>query len=365
MATKMYNSHLSTILFQCNEYYILDTYIALVHISSEVNDRYLIQTYSDSKADVISLISKYMKSSYKTIYNCVDKLIHLGILSYDNILNSWTLVDMENMTKSKNHGFKDDEDPKALSGYTHIRNFFFSQEFSKMKAREKRLMIYMAQISDSKAADFHNGFSMNLLKPNSPWLKVLKTKCKYYAKYTIEKMLKNYPELFNDHTENLRHRDIAPKRNRSFKFLFHCDPIRKKALEDDAIAIINEYNPNEYALVMDKLRFAEVNLSKKMVMHIVRAISNVREWFLKERISQLIINKYRAIQVHRSRENIKSLPAYAAAVVRSVVNEYNEFKAVRSNNNIRNYELGEYFIEYTNENKDLTYDISSSLALLK
>jgi len=49
MATKLYNSHLSTLLFQCNEYYILDTYISLVHTSSEVNSRYLIQTYSDSR----------------------------------------------------------------------------------------------------------------------------------------------------------------------------------------------------------------------------------------------------------------------------------------------------------------------------
>ena len=47
MATKMYNSHLSTILYSCNEYYILDTYMALVHISSEVNSKYIIQNYSD------------------------------------------------------------------------------------------------------------------------------------------------------------------------------------------------------------------------------------------------------------------------------------------------------------------------------
>jgi hypothetical protein len=81
-------------------------------------------------------------------------------------------------------------------------------------------------------------------------------------------------------------------------------------------------------------------------MHLVRAIANLKEWFLKERITQLIVNKYRAIQIHKSRENIKSLPAYAVAVVRSVVNEYKNFKINITLNNVRNYEVGEYFMEY-------------------
>ena len=38
------------------------------------------------------------------------------------------------------------------------------------------------------------------------------------------------------------------------------------------------------------------------------------------------------IQIHHSRENIKSLPAYAAAVVKAVVNEYNSFKETCNNN---------------------------------
>lgn len=82
-------------------------------------------------------------------------------------------------------------------------------------------------------------------------------------------------------------------------------------------------------------------------MHLVRAISNLKEWFLKDRVAQLIINKYIAIQIHKSRENIKSLPAYAAAVVKSVVNEYENFREIQKVNNIRKYEQGEYFIEYT------------------
>ena len=88
---------------------------------------------------------------------------------------------------------------------------------------------------------------------------------------------------------------------------------------------------------------------------------------LKERITQLIINKYRAIQIHKSRENIKSLPAYAAAVVRSVVNEFKAFKSrMSSDNNMRSYELSENFIEYTKEQNayDLGFEIKQALALL-
>jgi hypothetical protein len=155
MATKLYNSHLSKIIFECNEYYILDTYISLVNISSEVNSKYLIQTFSSSKADLIALVRRNLNVSYKTVFNCIDKLIEKCILKYDDILHSWILVNMENMTKAKDDksiesslALTDDSNNEAslgLTGYTHIRNFFFTDEFRSMKAREKRLMIYMSE----------------------------------------------------------------------------------------------------------------------------------------------------------------------------------------------------------------------------
>ncbi|MEG1285342.1 MAG: hypothetical protein RSD22_06380 [Romboutsia sp.] len=353
MATKLYNSHLSTLLFECNEYYILDTYISLVHISSEVNSRYLIQTYSDSKANLISLVMKYVNASYKTVYNCVDTLISKDILAYDENLNSWILVDMENMTRTKKDITDDVDSLYKLTGYTHIRNFFFTPEFGTMKAREKRLIIYMTQLTDSKASSFHSNFSMNLLKPGSSWLKVLKTKCKYYAKYTIEKMLGKYLDLFKDNSEDLRAEDLSPMQNKRFKFSFSCPSISdKKNLENQAIDLAINNNKNEYNLIINKANFAEVTLSKKLIMHLIRAISNLREWFLKERVVQLIINKYRAIQIHKSRENIKSLPAYAAAVVKSVITEYSDFKANIIPKGIATYEVGEYFAEHADAAMD-------------
>ncbi|MBZ9693451.1 MULTISPECIES: hypothetical protein [unclassified Clostridium] len=364
MATKLYNSHLSKIIFECNEYYILDTYISLAYISSEVNSKYLIQTFSDSKADLINLVRRNMNASYKTIFNCIDKLIEKSILSFDNELHSWVLVHMENMTKSKYDSNNDSY--MESTGYTNIRNFFFTDEFRKMKAREKRLIIYMSQLCDSKGSKFHDSFSMNLLKPNSSWMKVLKTKSKYYARYTINKMFTKYEDVFKDNSETMRTRDLSPKKTTNFKFYFQCPAIDTKVLEDQYIELVKLNNPKEYEMVKEKIKFGGITLTKKLIMHLVRALSNLKEWFLKERVAQLIINKYIAIQIHKSRENIKSLPAYAAAVVKSVVNEYKNFKKVQNINNIRRYEHGEYFIEYTKNkaNDDINFDIKKALALL-
>lgn len=369
MATKLYNSHLNTILFECNEYYILDTYISLVHISSEVNSKYLIQTYSDSKSDIISLVRKYVNASYKTVYNCIDKLINLNILEYNQSLCSWTLVNMEHMTTPKSLGLENSKQRENFTGYTHIRSFFFTDEFSTMKAREKRLMIYMAQLCDSKASAFHPDFSMNLLKPNSSWLTVLRTKSKYYAKYTIEKMLYKYNNLFINKTDEFREKDLSPAKNKNFKFIFNCTTIKDKATEDTNIDLVKLNNPNEYNLIKEKLKFAEVTLSKQKIMHLIRSISNLKEWFIKERVVQLVVNKYRAIQVHKSREDIKSLPAYAAAVVLSVVSEFKDFKQAFTRNkctNISKYEFGEHFIEHTINDcsNNISCNIENSLALL-
>lgn len=388
MATKLYNSHLSKIIFECNEYYILDTYISLAAISSEVNSKYIIQTFTSSKADLVALVRRNLNISYKTVFNCINKLIEKSILAFDHILDSWILVHMENMTKAKDNLKSDSKsdlnsgdylgvtgdrsldnsdltayasdgkssltavtikEKSVLTGYTNIRKFFFTPEFRNMKAREKRLMIYMSALNDSKASKFHDGFSVNLLKHNSSWMKILKTKCKYYAKYTIDEMLNRYSEIFKNNSETVRLKDLSPKKNTNFKFYFECEVINIKTKEEDYIELVKINNPKEYNLVMEKVKFAEVTLNKKLVMHLVRVIANIKEWFLKERITQLIVNKYRAIQIHKSRENIKSLPAYAAAVVRNVVSEYKSFKTNIVLENVRNYEVGEYFMEYVGD----------------
>ncbi len=368
MATKLSNEHITRISRECNEYKIFDVYIILAHISSEVKSgKYLIQSYSSKRSDLINLVHRYCPAAaYKTISNCIDKLESMNILIYDNSLCAWSLNNMENMTKSKAEA-ETDEERETFTGYTNIRKFFLTDEFFKMKAREKRIIIYICQLLDSKASKNYNSISINLLKFNNSWLKILKTKCKYYAKRTIETMLSKYKEIFNDFSSEVREKDIAPKTVTNFKFSFTCNTLNNKNSEDDMLELIKMKNPKEYALVKDRIDFAGITLSKQKVMHLVRAISTIKEWFLKERVVQLIMNKYIAIQIHHSRENIKSLPAYAAAVVKAVVNEYNQFKNNCTNNysfNIMNNYYDTY-IEHDKKNTSVTEDIQYALSILK
>ena len=259
------------------------------------------------------------------------------------------------------------EERETLTGYTNIRKFFLTDEFFNMKAREKRVIIYICQLLDSKASRNYKNISINLLKFNSSWLKILKTKCKYYAKNTIENMLEKYKDIFNDFSSLVREKDIAPKTVTSFKFTFTCESLNNRNSEEDMLELIKLKNPKEYALVKDKVEFAQITLSKQKIMHIVRAISTIKEWFLKERVTQLIINKYIAIQIHHSRENIKSLPAYSAAVVKAVVNEYNDFKEKfnkhSSDSHINNYY--DTYIENDSFSSTVTEDIQYALSMLK
>lgn len=350
MATKLNNEHLDNIMKNSKSYHILDTYIALSHISSEVNGKYLIQTYTETRADIVNQVKKYINSSYKTIYNNVDELINLGILYFNPDLSSWSLIGMENMTKPKASA-ENIDDMKDLKGYTMIRKFFLSPEFHKMKAREKRCIVYLAQLNDSKASKLYNNFVMNLSKPNSTWMSILKTKCKYHAKYTISNMLKKYKELFTDNSNELREKEYAPKCISNFKFSFKCAAIQKVESDDSQYEMIALHHHKELELVKSRAKFSSITLSKTQMMHIVRAVCTIKEWFLKERVVQIIINKYIAIQVHRSRENIKSLPAYLVSVVKSVINEFNDFKSCL--NNLRGNSLGMAYIHNSNTVNDL------------
>ena len=335
MSTKFSNYHILRIIEDSKSYNTLNTYIILAHVSSEVKDKYLIHLETNHKCDLANVVKKYVTYSYKTIYNNLEELEELGILKYDDTLDSWVLMHMENMTKSK---YADDIDPdyiETFSGYTSIRNFFLSPDFMNMKAREKRLILYASILADSKSSDKYKGeFIINLKKTNSKWLKILKTKCKYYARKTMIAFLKTYSYILTDKSDDLRADDFSPEKNKKFKFAFTSDTIKRKNTDNDFFDEITLKNPNEYKLIQSKMEFSKVSLSKQKVMHLIRAICNLKEWFLKERVVQLIINKYDAIQNYKSREDIKSLPAYAAAVVKAVTDEYKHSKEVYEQNKL-------------------------------
>lgn len=348
MATKLYNKHLSTIIEKCREYYVLDTYIALAHLSSECKNTFVIQNNSSKKADLVNLVKQNIKVSYRTICNCINKLIDLNILKYNEELFSWQLVDMEKMYMQK---LDNDKNENLYTGYTLIRDFFFNEDFFNMKAREKRLIVFMAQLRDSKASVNYSEFNIDLLRYKSKWLKVLKTTSHYYARNKISAFIHKYSKIIVDNTDEMRNRkgDLSPERRKKFKFSFKCDVVEKPISDNKDFDLVTLLNPSEYEMVLHKIKFAGITLSKTQIMHLVRALANIskKQWFLKERVAQIIINKYISIQKYKNGNKIKSLPGYIAAVIKSVVEDYKEFSlhVLSLHKYIPSYEIGVAYLD--------------------
>lgn len=323
MGTKLNNNHLNIIMTQSKQYTLLDTYIALSHVSLETskNHKFIIQTLTPNLSELSNIVVNIAKCSYKTAYNCINSLITLNILKYESDLG-WVLVDMEEMNKKK-----DNKDSRK--GYITIRKFFLTPEFQKLKFREKRLLIYMCQLVDSKARKNYKSFTINLLKTTSKWFTIIKTTSKYYAKYILEDFVNK--SFIQDKSEEMRSSDYLPKSFSKFKFMFTCEEIEQVLSENLLNEMLKITNKKEFQMVKSKIDFSGITLSKTQVMHIVHGIATLKDWTLKERVVQLIINKYIAIQIHNSRENIKSLPAYLAAIVKCVIDEYNLKNSIKNN----------------------------------
>lgn len=373
MATKMSNHHLGTIFNKCREYYILDTYISLVHRAVELkDDKFIIQTFDNSKPHLVSLVGSTVNATYKTILGCITKLMDLDILRYDEELNGWIFTDMEYMVKPKEE--VPPEKRHLCQGYTKIHRFFFTAEFQTMRSMEKRLLVYMAQLKDSKANAAYNGtFTANLNKSsggNSSWYKILKTRDKYYARKIISTMIKKYGDVLTDLKDKASEViSYIPKKINSFIMKFKCTYFEKEDAnkEENQINGVFEANGAEYSLIMDKLRFFNITLTRKKIMHMILSVSNLKEWFLKERVVQIIINKYIAIQKYKSRDDIKSLPAYAAAVVKTVVSEYKDFKRQKAGRTFLKYEIGAQFEDYMEslETEILSKEIQEELLIFE
>lgn len=333
MANKLYNTHLYRLMTECKQYYILDCYISLVHIATEIDNKFIIQTYSNSKADLINCIKDNIAATYKTISNCIDKLISLNFISYDEYKEAWIINDMEYMVLKKDPNLSKEEAAK-YSGYTYIRPLFLTNNFNKMKLNEKKVLIYMSQLCDSNSGKFYKTFEMDLNNKNSKWYTILNTSSKYYAEKIMKRMFSKYSDIISNITEK---KDYLPKKIQKFRFSFISDTISQKFSENTSFDLVTILHPNEYTLVKENIKSFDIQLSKTKIMHLVRAIINIKNWLLKERVVNIILKKYKAIQYYNSREDIKSLPKYAAAVVKTVIDEY-KFAQYRLNNKTIHYD---------------------------
>ncbi|MVX63647.1 hypothetical protein GKZ28_08055 [Clostridium chromiireducens] len=334
MATKLYNKHLTDIMENSKNYYILDTYIALAHMSMQIDDKFYIQTYSDSISNLVGLVKRYVKDvSYGAIRNAIIELMELNILIYNTHMDSFLLNEMENMLKKKNK-FSSDSDTSKYVGYTHIQDLFFTIKFNKLKYREKRLLIYIFQLADSNANKNYGVNNVcNLLKSNSSWMNILKTKCLYYARDTIRNFLENNSDLFEDTSDNFKI-EFAPKHINQFRFSFNLNPLKDKINKDglendkDANIVINN-NQSEYSYIVSRSLFVGIELSKTQIMHIIRAASPLPIWSYKVELINAIINKLKASEEGLSGDSISSLPAYLFGITRRLMQEHKKYLEIK------------------------------------
>ena len=334
MANKLYNSHLKEISEQCKGYNTLDIYIILVYLSHEnKNGHFIISNYyAPKKSDLIHIVKKYIKSvDYKTIFNNINKLIDMKILAEKD--EGWQILDMEKMVKSKpksvNNNDDDIDDEFMLTGYTNIREFFLSEDFHKMNIVEKKLMVFMARITDSKASEkYGNKFQINLLRSHSRWLEAINIKSVYYAKYKINQLLDKHHDLFEDKSQENRTKILyGSKKNNNFRFAFLCNIIKKvKTKAEQDYEIIKAHCSEDLAFIKDKIKFFEITLSTDCIIKIIHCISKLRNWTLKEEIINRLFNKYKAVQKYNSRKPIEHVSAYLKEIVEDVFTEYNNFK---------------------------------------
>lgn len=318
MATKMSNKHLYTILLNANKYYTPDIYVALVHISVEIkdkdkNERFLIQTGDNKRTSLIKVLSNHLNINRQTIVNCLSEIEGLGILMYNEELFGWELIDMISMLQE---------------GYTEIKDILLEDDFSSYKLREKKLLLYMCHLSGTKGFNDFNKFKgvdfiININRKDSMWRKILRTNSSYYAKYTINKFLAKVNDKIDDLSIERRKREFKPLT--ITQFIFYCNaPTLKQRYEDD-IWIKIKY-VNELEMIKQYARETEVTLSKQKMYQLAHGIGVIHSWIIKEYVCRCIIKKYIAIQKYKSREDIKSLPAYTATIIKYVIEEYSLMK---------------------------------------
>lgn len=322
MATKMSNKHLYTILLNANKYYTPDIFLALVHISTEIkdkngNERFLIQVGDDKRNTLIRLLNEHTNINRQTIVHCLEEIEALEILSYVEELSGWELTDMIGMLQE---------------GYTEIRDIMLQEEFSTYKLREKKLLLYMCHLLSTKNANEFRRFQgvdfvINTVKKDSMWRKILRTKSAYYAKYTVSKFLTKVEGKIENISEEKR--KVEYKYYNSKQFIFYCNAAVELKKKYDNIEWIKIKYADELDMIKQYAKnfgLTGENLTLNKMYQLAHTLGSITSWIIKEQICTIIMKKYKAIEKHKSREDIKSLPAYAASVIRGFLEDYRRHK---------------------------------------
>ncbi|MBP3915033.1 hypothetical protein [Clostridium sp.] len=330
MATKLTNSSLYNIILNANRYYTPDVYLNLIHLSSEFKLKegnkkvFLIQTGEEDKNTLVRVIKEHTGLNRQTITNCLEEIQELGLISYNHEVDGFELLGMDKIGCLSSISSEENDESVKLAGYTNLRDFFLTKEFSNLKLREKKLLMYMSHLADSisgkKFSKFQPAdFVINVLNEASVWRKILRTSSKYYAKYVIEAFIVKVPQYIEDKTEEIRKTVLKPKSRLEYMFYVNSIKIKEKFVISTAMEI--KYGKELY-LINEYVQSFGISVSEQHKYQLAHSVGCLSNWDIKDLVIKEIMKKFKAEQVYKSRERIKSIPAYTASVIKNVISIY-------------------------------------------
>lgn len=214
MANHIYNGILETILTKSKSHRTIDFIIALTDLAQQVkvgkertDYKFIVPCYSNSPHGLWNEIDlKFPNLINKTTtYDCVKELKELNIIEYNEELNGFELLHMENMLKKKD------------KGYTDIRKFFFTDSFIKIPYVEKRALLYMLYLLDKKKSSriFKRDYGVDIIcnlnnyrksfkEDELNWMTVCRTSNIYYVKKIFDSLCTNYLDIIESKTKEFR-----------------------------------------------------------------------------------------------------------------------------------------------------------------
>lgn len=370
MANKISNAHLN-ILLNAKKYNTPDIFIALVDISKEYKDKDQIRFLIPTDCNSIKLLKKiiYKRNpniSKQTISNCIQELLVLNLLQYNEEQLAWEIPSMINFLDY---------------GYTNIRPIFLGKTFNDitfndLTLNEKKLLLYICFLLDTKTSNSFKTLNktdikISLRKYSGPnvtknkkiiniiekkdsknvinikerdnrcvWLKLFNTHSIYYAKNIINKFIKKVGNLIEDVSDTFRGKTFLSNNEEQFQFYFNTPILKntKESLKEEIERNQEDFDVVSYFVYSYGLQDV---VSKNQILQIVRAISTLKTPQLKEYVVKSILNKKKSFYIYKDRkEDIKSIPAYSIAIIRSLLKQFTihlkEFKKRHHNSEVLN-----------------------------
>ena len=275
MSNKVSISHALDVL-ECKDHHkLIDVFNVLCLLSSQLKrdwylesldgpcsiDKehiFLIRTSKNSVCSLAKMIveeSEYMHRS--TVTQCLNKLMEMDILRYNDMYMGWEILSMEDAFESSV------EYLGSSSGYMELRKLFFTRDFYEMPVTMKKIVYYCCILMSSKGFKSMQSFIINLKNEKSKWISFLNTDNLYYIKSMIIKLLGEHGLLKKVEQKQYSHRPDLKSKN---KFLFILKPLDslKSTLKDSIDSFKNRFDrlTSKYSKLYDYICSVRDRLSE-------------------------------------------------------------------------------------------------------